>query len=196
MRLIQVDDRTLLRSVSETDAPGLFALVDENRAHLRRWLPWLDANRSIRDTLEFIRASMAGEQQGRSFIGLIDHEGELCGTAGLNWIDHDNRACEIGYWLRADRQGRGIVTLCCCALIRHAFLTLGLNRVNIPVAVGNARSRAIPERLGFHQDGILRDGEWLYDHFHDVVLFTLLRREFLAREETFRPPPGSARRTS
>jgi ribosomal-protein-serine acetyltransferase len=178
MLSLTVDDRTTLTSVAEKNADEVFALVDANRGYLRRWLPWLDSQRTPSDTRAFIRESIAGERRGRSLVVRIDHDGELCGMSGFNWIDPVNRCCEIGYWLRADRQGRGIVTACCRALIRHAFLTLNLNRVNIPVAVGNERSRAIPEHLGFHHDGTLREGQWLYDHYVDLALYSLLRRDY------------------
>jgi ribosomal-protein-serine acetyltransferase len=176
MRLL-VDDHTSLRSIQEADAADIFGLVDANRDHLREWLPWLDSNRSVDDTLAFIRFVRPREAEGRAFTGVVEHDGEVCGLAAFNFIDPVSRACEIGYWLRRDRQGRGIVSACCRSLIEHAFDSLNLNRVNIPVAVGNAKSRAIPERLGFHIDGRLRDAEWLYDHYVDHVLYTLLRRD-------------------
>jgi ribosomal-protein-serine acetyltransferase len=46
--------------------------------------------------------------------------------------------------------------------------------VEVRAAPGNRRSRAIPERLGFRQEGILRDAEWLYDHYVDLVVYAML----------------------
>ena len=51
----------------------------------------------------------------------------------------------------------------------------------IHCAVGNRRSRAIPERLGFTQEGIARDAEWLYDHYVDLVTYSLLAPEWSKR---------------
>jgi ribosomal-protein-serine acetyltransferase len=163
--------------VAEKDARDMFAVVEANRTYLRRWLPWVDTTQSAADVVRFIRDSMRRDELGCGLTLRIDHAAELCGVSGMNWIDPTNRCCEIGYWLRADRQGRGIITACCRTLIGHAFHTLDLNRVNIPVAVGNAKSRAVPERLGFHQDGTLRDAQWLYDRYVDHALYTLLRRD-------------------
>ena len=103
-----------------------------------------------------------------------------CGVIGYNWIDPANRACEIGYWLAESHVGRGLMKRACATLIAYAFETLLLNRVNIPVAVGNARSRAIPEGLGFDHEGVRREAEWLYDHYVDHALYALLRRDWRA----------------
>ncbi len=101
---------TELRSVRPRDADSLFALVDANRSHLRSWLPWVDAQRSAADTRSFIAQSRKAERDGTGCVALIRHAGEPCGTVGFNKIDAANRSCEIGYWIREDRQGRGIVT--------------------------------------------------------------------------------------
>ncbi len=180
MKTLHVDTRTRLRPVRPADATALFALTDTNRVHLREWLPWLDSILTEKDTEVFIQACVERARQTGAFTGVIEHEGECCGVAGYNWIDARNRACEIGYWLSVDHLGRGIMTGCCRALITHAFEGVELNRVNIPAAVGNLRSRAIPERLGFTQEGVLRDAEWLYDHYVDHALYSLLRGDWPA----------------
>lgn len=64
------------------------------------------------------------------------------------------------------------------ALLDYLFETLNINRVEIQCAVGNHRSIAIPERLGFVNEGIKRDGQWLYDHYEDIVTYSLLSRDW------------------
>lgn len=186
MTTLPVDRQTRLRPLSATDADELYRLVDTNREYLRRWLPWLDSQRSRDDTLTFISSSNERTAKNECLILGIDHRDRLAGVTGFNHLDWANRLGDIGYWLAADLQGHGIVTACCRRLLRHAFETIELNRVDIPVAVENARSRAIPERLGFQLDGVLRDAEWLYDRWVDHAYYTLLRRDYLAA----RPSPG------
>jgi len=64
------------------------------------------------------------------------------------------------------------------ALIDFAFNYLKLNRIEVRVAVGNIRSRTIPKVLGFHEEGRLRDAEWLYDHYVDQVVYGLTATEW------------------
>ena len=80
--------------------------------------------------------------------------------------------------LAEDAGGKGIMTRSVKAVLHYAFENLKLNKIEIRCGVGNAKSRAIPERLGFKLDGILRDEEWLYDHFHDIAVYSLLASEW------------------
>ena len=75
-------------------------------------------------------------------------------------------------------QGRGIVTKACRTLVTYAFEQYTLNKVEIHCATGNTRSRAIPEKLGFVQEGIIRQAEWLNDHYVDMVVYGMLASEW------------------
>jgi ribosomal-protein-serine acetyltransferase len=176
-----VDGDVALTLLEEHHAPELFALVDANRAYLREWLPWLDHNTQVEHTAAFIRASLRQLADRDGFACGIRFRGSLAGVAGLHRIDWANRRTSIGYWVAEDRQGRGVVTRACVGLLDHAFGTLGLNHVEIACAPGNARSRAVPERLGFVHEGTLRQREWLYDHFVDHVVYGMLASEWAAR---------------
>ena len=175
--LLVGDELTILRSPRLEDAVPLFAAIDASRAYLQRWLPWVDASTSAEHTREFLRGAIAGAADGKSLILVVEHDGKPCGTAGFNWVDPANGSCEIGYWLREDHQGRGIMTGCCRALVKHAFDGMGLNSVRIAAAVGNERSRRVPERLGFHLDGVIREAERLSSGHVDQVVYTRLRRD-------------------
>ena len=80
----------------------------------------------------------------------------------------------IGYWLGKEYQGKGLITESCRLLINYAFDEYNLNRVEIRCATGNSKSCAIPERIGLTMEGVIRDGEWLYDHFVDLYLYSML----------------------
>ncbi|MCA9498193.1 MAG: GNAT family N-acetyltransferase [Nitrospira sp.] len=173
----KVDEEITLQDLAHIDADELFTLVDRNRAYLRQWLPWLDLTQTADDSRALFRRQQTKADEGLSMLYGIEYRDELCGIAGFRGIDAVNRNCEIAYWVSEDRQGRGIVTRCVQALITYAFTTRELIRVTIPVAVDNHKSRAIPERLGFAREGILREAVWLYDHAVDVVLYALLRKD-------------------
>jgi ribosomal-protein-serine acetyltransferase len=60
------------------------------------------------------------------------------------------------------------------ALVDHAFGVWELHRIEIAAAVDNARSRAIPQRLGFREEGVRRDAERHGDRYLDLVVYGLL----------------------
>lgn len=159
-------------------AQELFALTDANRAHLREWLLWVDATRSVEDTEAFIRGTQKQALENNGVQTAILFRGHIAGVIGWDGIDSASRHTDLGYWLGKEYEGRGIMTRSCRAHVSHAFKALGLNRVAIRCAVGNRKSCAIPERLGFVLEGTLRQAEWLYDHFVDHRVYAMLAQDW------------------
>jgi ribosomal-protein-serine acetyltransferase len=99
-------------------------------------------------------------------------------VVGLHRIDWANRRTSIGYWIAEAHEGKGLVTRACGGLLEYVFGELGLHHVEIACAPRNIRSCAIAERLGFQREGVLREREWLYDHFVDHVVYGMLASEW------------------
>lgn len=163
-----------LRLMNEANAAELFQLVDSNRPHLREWLPWLDSQRGIADSVQFIRVMRDQFRNNESMTMGIWHRDSLCGVISYHRFDWMNKSSMIGYWIASTHQGKGIMTEACRSMLEHGFTHLGLHRVEIKCATGNRKSCAIPERLGFVKEGIARQGEWLYDHYVDLVVYSML----------------------
>lgn len=176
--LFVIDEATSLRVLREDDSAELFALTDANRAFLRRWLPWVDAVTSEEDSRSFLATVTAQRKEARGPTFGVLRGGALAGVVGYLPIDRVNSVGEIGYWLAEREQGRGVMTACCRFVVRYGFLTLDLNRIQIAAGTENVASRAIPERLGFKFEGILRGREKLYDTFIDHAMYAQLRSEF------------------
>lgn len=170
-----------LRPLNLRDAKTLFPLVEANRERLRRWLPWVDSNRSALDSRAFILRVQAHARAGIGQSFGLWWKGALVGTAGFVWIDAANRCAAIGYWLSREAEGHGLMTAAVTALLRHGFRTLEFHRIEIRVGVRNRRSRAIPERLGFRHEGTLRQVERLGDRFVDHAVYGMLASEWRGR---------------
>lgn len=167
-----------LRMLRTEEAPTLFEVVDENRKHLREWLPWLDVNQSIKDSESFIESSHAQYKNDLGFMCGIFFKDKLVGMCGYHPIDKANRSVTIGYWLAEAAQGMGIVTSCARFLIDYAFNVLKLNKVCIPAAESNLKSQAVSQRLGLFNEGVDREAEFLYDYFVNHVRYSVLRSEW------------------
>ena len=177
----RIDDELELRLLNTRDAPALFALVEANRSYLRQWLPWLDSNRVEQDTLGFITWARRQFADTKDVVAGMWYRGALVGVVGLHGINAANSSASIGYWIAQNWQGRGIVTRSTRAIVDYGFRELQLNRIEIRCAAGNARSCAVPVRLGFTREGTLREAERLYDRFEASVVFGVLRAEWLGR---------------
>jgi ribosomal-protein-serine acetyltransferase len=167
-----------LRLLEMHHAEELLRLTEKSRNSLRQWLPWVDGTRDVKDTENFITGAKKQNAANTGFHAGIWYEGQLAGVICFYRIDWFHRAAGIGYWLDESFRGKGIMTKACEAMVNHALTELHLNRVEIRAAVGNTQSRAIPERLGFVQEGIVREAEWLYDHFVDHVIYGILRNDW------------------
>lgn len=164
-----------LRSLEPEDAEAVYAVIDANREHLRRWFPWVDPTVSPAETRAFIERSRASDTDVEA-VGIWVN-GEYAGNIGMR-IDPLNNHGELGYWLAEPFEGRGLVTKGCRGLIEHGLHQLGLHRIEIKAAPHNVRSRAVAERLGFTQEAQLREAGLTADGYHDLVVYGLLEHEW------------------
>lgn len=173
-----IDHEVELRIFEERHADELFSLTEMNRAHLRQWLTWADEMHSVADTRTFIRDSLRQFADNDGFQAGIWYHGDLVGCIGFHSIDWTNHNTEIGYWLSRPYTGKGIMTRSVRAMCDHAFRVWRLHRVVIRCALENQPSRAIPERLGFHLDGVMREEIWLHDRYINHAVYSLLYDEW------------------
>jgi ribosomal-protein-serine acetyltransferase len=183
---VDLGDGRALRPLDDGDAEELFALIEANRAHLAAWMPFVGQTRGVADSLAFIRAArrQADENRGMQLALVLDER--IIGVAGFHAIDWTRKSTSIGYWLAADRQGAGTMTAAVCALLDHAFERWQLSRVEIRAGVLNTRSRAIPQRLGFREEGVLRSAERIGTRVIDHVVYVMTAREWRRRTRELR----------
>jgi ribosomal-protein-serine acetyltransferase len=170
---IELSDNLLLRDLEPEDAGELYELVDSNRRHLAEWMPWA-GDQDLARTERFLRTVAEKRDRGEALEGAIVIDGRIAGCAGFPIVDPVARSAVIGYWIAEEHQGRGLVTRAVSALIDHAFGELDLHRLEISAATDNVRSRAIPERLGFTQEGVLREAEEVAGRRQDLAVYGLL----------------------
>lgn len=177
----QINEVTQLRLLEYRYDQELYDLIDHNRDNLREWLSWVDGMRSAQDTKSFIGRTRKQWADHEGFTAGIFYKDAICGIIGFNSVNWRQKHISIGYWLGQQFQGKGIITQACAALVDHAFQEMNLHRVEIRTAVENFKSRAVPERLGFKEEGIARQSAWLYDQFIDHVVYGMLAEEWKAR---------------
>lgn len=160
-------------------AEELNALITQNYDHIKEWSAWLkDKERSIENTRDWIKQNLERFAKNEGFTIGIWYKGKMAGQIDYGNLDWNDRKIEIGYWIGEYFQSKWLVTKSCRVLIDHAFNELKLNCVEMRCAIKNKKSRKIPEKLGFREEGILRQAGWLHDHFVDDVIYGMLASEW------------------
>jgi ribosomal-protein-serine acetyltransferase len=180
--IVRLEDQTELRSVDPVEAEDFFAMVDRNRCRLHRWLAWTGMDYSLEDTRRFLTERAAELENRQSLTMTIRHGGTLCGAIGLHRIDERHRNTSIGYWIDREFEGKGIVTAACRAIVTEGFSGFGLHRIEIRCATWNHRSSAVPRRLDFVEEGILREAEWVHDKWVDLRVFSMLAQDWTKQD--------------
>ncbi len=170
---IEASGNLRLRTVQESDATELHALIASNRDHLSRWMAW-PSTQTFDDTLRFIRSCARQLAENDGFQAAILRDQKIVGVAGFHGVDWARRSTSIGYWLAEEQQGQGTMSSAVRALLDHAFEVWRLNRVEVRIAPDNERSRALAIRLGFRQEGTLRAAERIGERYLDSVVYSLL----------------------
>jgi len=176
---IPLTDGILLCLSHADHAEDLFHAVMDNHNHLAQFLPWVAKMESVNDYTNYLRNCVLDRVDGKELSYNIFRHGRLVGRIGFNAIDNNNNHTAIGYWLIEDAQGEGIITKGCTKLLELAFTKLNLNRVEILCATENTRSAAIPKRLGFTKEGVLRQVEKIGNRYLDLQVFSILKEEWL-----------------
>ncbi|NDI35210.1 GNAT family N-acetyltransferase [Chengkuizengella sediminis] len=172
-----IDDNLDIRILELRHAEQLFDLVSCNQDYLAEWLPWVQGN-TIDHTKGFIEAALQKLANNDGIDCGIFYHDRIVGCISLHRLDWLNKKTSIGYWLDGSLQGQGIMTKACKAMINYSFKDLQLNRIEIRAGVNNLKSRAIPERLGFEKEGMMRMAEWVNNRYINHVVYGLLKEDW------------------
>lgn len=160
-------DRVLLRPYTLADAAERYAANDESRDHLRPWEPeQADAFRTLDETRDWIiRVTADWLLRKRFSMGIWHLETQrYLGGLGLHPREPDGwtiPAFSIGYWIRVSEQSHGYVTEAVGLLTTYVLKVLQAQRIEIVCDVRNTRSITVAQRVGFVEEGRLRN-VWRY----------------------------------
>lgn len=101
-------------------------------------------------------------------------EAELSGEALLWGIDTHNRLAHLGLALLPRFRGRGLSVGVLQLLCRYGFSVRGLNRLQLETNADNAPMMRAAARVGFAEEGRLRQAAWVAGSFNDTVVMGLL----------------------
>jgi ribosomal-protein-alanine N-acetyltransferase len=176
--------RLRIEALAPEHAQAFLAFFDRNRAHLE---PWEPKRSETFYTLEFMQADIAksvyAAQRGLEarFVAFDDESEDIAVSINVRNIRRGViQAANIGYAVAADRQGRGYATEAVAAVIRYAFDSLNLHRLETSYQPANERSGRVLRKLGFTIEGFARDYLRIAGRWRDGVLVSLINDSWVS----------------
>lgn len=167
----------MLRAITAEDADALFRIFGDP-VLTRFWgHPALPDEAAADRLVAEIQAGAASGELLQWGIELDEASG-LIGTCTLAAVDRTHRRAELGAALAPEVHGRGFAEEAARAVIRFGFEELDLHRITADVDPRNEAALVLARRLGFREEGRLREHHLQHGEWQDGVLFGLLASEF------------------
>lgn len=174
------DGKITLRPYGMKDIKPSWEAIQESIKEMSPWMPFANEYFTIADERKWVKQTFKGWKNGTEYaFAITDDKGnEIIGSCGLNNFGLESLHANLGYWVRTTRTGNGTATAAVRLLAGWGFKTLGLKRIEILVATGNARSQRVAEKAGATREGILRNRIQVHDKTSDAVMFSLIPEDF------------------
>ncbi|MGZ3695531.1 MAG: GNAT family N-acetyltransferase [Bdellovibrionota bacterium] len=170
-------ERIFLRRHEIATAPVMFACVNADRDRLKKFLPWVEGTKTVRDSEEYIRATQVDWQEQNVFdFGIYRKSDRVflgsIGSHNLVWL---HERCEIGYWISGSEEGKGLVSEA-VGLLEQEMFRIGFHRIEIRCDALNIRSAAVPKRSGYELEGTLKEHTIEFGRRRDTAVWAKLRQ--------------------
>jgi ribosomal-protein-alanine N-acetyltransferase len=170
-------ERLVLRPLTAQDSEAIYRIFSNPEVTRHLELTPLEVVEEGRALIEYFD-SMFDRRTGARWGIESKADGSLIGTCGFHSAELRHMLAELSYDLGREHWGQGLVPEAARALLRHGFVTMGLNRIQAHVLPDAAPSAKVLEKLGFQREGVLRESGYWKGRFWDRVAYSLLRREW------------------
>ena len=169
-------NRIILKKTSQALAREMYQNVNDDRARLREFLPWVDQTISVEDEIKYIqRAELWWDERSTFQYGFFrKSDGVYLGNGGVHAVDWGNERLEIGYVVWQPYEGQGYISEL-VGLLEAVSFAAGFYRLEIRCDPKNIRSVSVAQRLGYQQEGHFRSHQVRGSQRRDTLIFAKLR---------------------
>ena len=179
-------DRLILRNFHISDASSIYDIFSNNSV---TEFYDLDTFTKIEQAENFVnsRISLNEEFGKRAFRWAICMKSEpnvVIGSCGFHSVNKSFFSIEIGYELNEAYWGKNIAYEAVTAMLNYCIINnfpFAINRISATTNLESIKSIKLLTKLGFVQEGVLREYGYWKNKFHDVRLFSLLKNEWKSR---------------
>jgi [ribosomal protein S5]-alanine N-acetyltransferase len=173
-----------LRGLSLEDALGLFDFMRDVDT-----MKYITPHpvQTLVDMEEKIKGQLINFHNGKEIPWVIIQKStqEIIGMFRLHKIHLWHKKAEMGVVIKNDHQKKGVMTELLTIILAFGFNVLGLNRIVGDIFADNTGSKRLLEKFKFHLDGILRQTDFDGERYHDTVVYSILKSEFLDKTPKF-----------
>ena len=170
--------RLTLREIEEGDADGLHEAYGDAEA-MRFWD--IPVSPDVAQTGSRIRGTLGVDRQWHGMWAILTHAGAFAGAINYHARHPGNRRLALGWILSPRFWRQGLMTEAAQAVLHHCFARMNVHRIEAAIEAQNIASRTLAAKLGFTQEGELRDWLWVNGQVRSVLMYSLLQPEFSAR---------------
>lgn len=184
-------ERIVLKARSNDQAQEVYNLIDQNREHLKQWMPWEETTRSVEDSEKYIEFTVNAWNAGSMFdysIYLKSNQ-KLIGSFGLHNINRSKKTCHFGFWIDKNCQGQGLVSEA-LAVGEKVARELGFHRLILTCDRLNERSQRVALRSDYKLEAVMIDECMNKNRMRDTCQFVKLINPYIAGAITENLPEG------
>lgn len=185
IRQLFQDSDVEIRIATELEANLHFDAIQASCNEISAWENWCTKKYTLEDSRHYLIQSEYKRQRGIEFnYCLFDlSSGKLIGSVGLNRINKEYKAANIGYWIHSDFTGRSLAPLAVKAAARFAFNQLGMLRLEMVVMETNIRSCRVAEKAGALAEGLHRNRLIYHTQPRNAWVYSLIPSDILPCDE-------------
>jgi ribosomal-protein-alanine N-acetyltransferase len=183
-----VGPRVLLRPLRSDDWDAWRDVRLRGRAWLERWEPRPEPGSADPSTeREAFRARCGAWERQRHFdaaygFGMFLRDGRFAGEVSLGSVQRGPfQMAYIGYWIDEALAGHGYVPEAVVLIMRYAFETLSLHRLEAAIVPRNTASRRVVEKLGMRDEGVALGFLQIQGVYEDHVRYAMTVEEWHER---------------
>lgn len=172
-------ERLMIRTPKPGDGKIVSEAVNASIEELKPWMKWAQAQHSEYDSEVGIREAHVKFllRENLRLLVFLKDSGQFIASSSLHNIDWDVRKFEIGYWIDTRYSGKGYMIEAVQGICDFAFNQLNARRLEIRCDTKNSKSKAIPERLKFNLEGIIKNEDLSVDgsELRDTFIFAKIK---------------------
>lgn len=172
-------DSIILRKANPTDTNGFIEICSqkETMRYYGTGGSGIDTEEKALSQIEWCN-SLFNQNAGRWII-TEEHDDKYIGDIGFHNSQEEHHKAEIGFRLKQEFWGRGIMGTCIREVLNYGFTELKYNRIEALVDTRNENSKKVLLKNNFVYEGTLREFEYENDEYVSLEVYSILKSDFI-----------------